>query len=193
MDNPLAVISPANSETSLVDYCHYYCDSRCCNSIFLLPDEYETFKKNQLVEENDPTITNMGDYYILQADKKTGKCRYLKNNLCSIQSLKPIDCKVWPLYFNPKKNEPNVLNCDSNCPVVKNLPQKFINAAMKELGKVPEILRREFFEITQLLGYKLNEIVAKNEKVKQIDEQFCFENEDKNKNNTNRLSQIEVM
>ena len=183
MYNPLALISPANFETSLVDFCYYFCDSRCCNSIFLLPDEYYNLKINNLIDKNNSTIINMVKYYILGADENTGKCRFLKNNLCSIQELKPIDCKVWPLYFRPGKNAPNILSCDSNCPISKSLPERFIIAAIKELNKIPEKLQKDFYHITKLSGYKLGNIdiviIVKKEVFSQKDYSPIINNENK--------------
>ena len=156
MKDLIPVISPANSETSLVDYCHFYCDSRCCKSVFLLPEEYKILKDNKLIEENDPDILDMGDYYILIENQNTGKCRFLKNNLCTIQEFKPIDCKIWPLYFNPNSTETDFLCYDSNCPIAHRLPNRFIGAALFEMEKIPIALKKEFFDITIKLGYKLN-------------------------------------
>lgn len=175
MKDLMPVISPANSETSLVDYCHFYCDSRCCKSVFLLPEEYRILKENKLIEEDDPDILDMGDYYILKENQNTGKCRFLKSNLCTIQEFKPIDCKIWPLYFNRNstETETDFLCYDSNCPIAHRLPSRFIGAALFEMEKIPIALRKEFFDITIKLGYKLNTRLVK-EKIEKFD--ISFEN-----------------
>ncbi len=154
-----ASASLANSETSLVGYCHYNCDSRCCNSTLWLPGEYHRLMRRRLILNNDPSVIDKREYYILLADKNTGRCRFLKNNLCSIQALKPVDCKIWPLYYHPYGSNLNLAYYDSNCPIARILPNRFIGSAIREQKKVQKKFHGKFFNITVRMGYELKDVL----------------------------------
>ncbi|MFH0714361.1 MAG: YkgJ family cysteine cluster protein [Candidatus Diapherotrites archaeon] len=64
----------------------------CCGvePVYVTRQEEETIKKATRIK--NLTINN----YLR---KKNKKCIFLKNGFCGIQSIKPLDCKAWPIVF----------------------------------------------------------------------------------------------
>ncbi len=131
------------------------CPKNCCyiGSVNILPDEY-----TKIVERTGrkDVFKKVKDYYII--DKKKGvPCPFLKKDgfTCSIQDIKPTDCKVWPLYFNDKGEvEENTISPD--CPANKFFTEDYIDELRNDLNNVPENLRKIFYDETIKLGYTLN-------------------------------------
>jgi len=130
------------------------CPKNCCyiGSVNVLPGEYD-----RIIERTgrDDVFKQEGEYYLI--NKKKGEpCPFLKNDgfTCSIQDIKPTDCKVWPLYFNEQGDvTQNTISPD--CPANKFLSKDYIEELRNGLLKVPENLRKIFYEETIKLGYKL--------------------------------------
>ncbi len=101
------------------------CQKNCCyiGAINVLPSEYDTIIENTGRRDVFKKVNN---YYLI--DKKEGDpCPFLKKDgfTCSIQDIKPTDCKVWPLYFNETGEiEKNTISTD--CPANKFLTPEYI-------------------------------------------------------------------
>ncbi len=95
------------------------CNSKCCKSespivlekerdLILKQTEKDYFKR----EEN---------YYIIPNDP----CPYLKNNICSIEDIKPIDCKAYPLTIIEKEGN-LFIGIYENCPGLSYINDNFL-------------------------------------------------------------------
>lgn len=66
---------------------------------------------------------------------KKGKCPYLKNCLCSIHKVRPVSCKIWPVFgklVNGKKKY-----VVYNCPLTPYLSKKELMKLKKMASKLP--------------------------------------------------------
>ena len=144
----------------LFNYCKS-CQCNCCyiGPILILPDEFETIIKKTGRKD---VFRQEDEVYILE--KETGKpCTFLDNDgiICTIQDIKPIDCKAWPIYFG-KNGSIKESSISPNCPAHKFLDINFINNARKELNKIPERLHKSFYDITIKSGYLLTNLQNKS-------------------------------
>lgn len=131
------------------------CPKNCCyiGAVNVLPDEYDKIVERTARKD---VFKKVNDYYLI--DKKKGDpCPFLKKDgfTCSIQDIKPTDCKVWPLYFNEKGEvEENTISPD--CPANKFFTPEYIDELRNDLYNVPKNLRKVFYDETIKLGYRLN-------------------------------------
>ena len=123
---------------SLLEYCAE-CKAKCCRygSPFLLESE----KRRILNKTKRNVFEKVNEYYIIHQEP----CHFLKNNKCSIEEIKPIGCKAWPIGFKIKNNK-MVFVVDENCPAVPHLTEDFINSAKKELLKYPVKSRKSVWK-----------------------------------------------
>lgn len=143
-------------EFDILPFCKV-CPRNCCyvGAVNILPDEYA-----KIVERTGKTdvFKKTGDYYLI--DKPKGvPCPFLSEDgfTCTIQDIKPTDCKAWPLYFNEKGEvEENTISPD--CHAVTSFSRQYIEELRNNLYNVPENLRKLFYDETIKLGYKLKSI-----------------------------------
>lgn len=67
---------------------------------------------------------------------KKGKCPYLKNCLCSIHKLRPVSCKIWPVFAKIVRGKRKYLLY--NCPLTPCLNKSDILKMRKLAGKIPD-------------------------------------------------------
>jgi Fe-S-cluster containining protein len=79
-----------------------------------------------------------GKFYDLKA--KNDRCPFLENNLCSVQSVKPLVCKIWPVFpiFRGNKRKLIILEC----PLTKRLSKKDV----KKLKILAKRVSRELYK-----------------------------------------------
>jgi diaminopimelate decarboxylase len=136
------------------------CPRNCCyiGPVNVLPYEYEIIAERTGKKD---VFKKNGDYYII--DKRKGEgCPFLAKDgvTCSIQDIKPTDCKVWPVYFGKDGSiETNSISPD--CPAHKFMPDEYINELKESLTDIPENLRGEFYQDTFDFGYNLKPIITK--------------------------------
>lgn len=111
------------SEFSLLKYCRK-CGARCCKegTPILLP-----WERDRIVKETGRDVfKKVKKWYII--DKKDGEpCPFLKNNLCTIEEIKPINCKIFPAAVFGGLNPERVMK---TCPI-KKLPPDFLENVEK--------------------------------------------------------------
>lgn len=151
---PLQLFVNESSEPfDVFPYCKV-CPKNCCyiGAVNVLPDEYDRIIKRTGKKE---VFKQVGTYYMI--DKKKGTpCPFLKKDgvTCSIQDIKPTDCKVWPIYFNNKGSiEQNTIS--HSCPANVFFSKDYIESLRKGLADIPVELRKEFYAETIKLGYTL--------------------------------------
>ncbi|MBL7206217.1 MAG: YkgJ family cysteine cluster protein [Candidatus Aenigmarchaeota archaeon] len=106
------------SEFSLLEECKK-CGAKCCKSgtPILLP-----WERDKIVKETGRDVfEKAAKWYIF--NKENGEpCPFLKNDLCTIEEIKPINCKAFPAVIfggiNPEKTV-------KTCPI-KKLPMDFV-------------------------------------------------------------------
>ncbi|KUK77765.1 MAG: hypothetical protein XD93_0110 [candidate division WS6 bacterium 34_10] len=109
------------------------CDLCCFTYGWILPSETYKYNYENLVEINQKVKcfdsfrkNNNGDRIL----EEIPRCKFYKNNRCSIQDIKPFDCLLYPikiLYMPNNKKFKIVLSLD--CPFIKYLS----NAKMLQL------------------------------------------------------------
>jgi Fe-S-cluster containining protein len=136
------------------------CPRNCCyiGAVNVLPGEYR-----QIVERTgrEDVFKPHNDYYII--DKKKGEpCPFLGRDgvTCTIQDIKPADCKVWPLYFD-ERGEPEHNLISPACPAHAFLPENYIQTLRNDLREIPENLREDYYNDTKLFGYQLEPLKNK--------------------------------
>ena len=130
------------------------CPRNCCyiGAVNVLPHEYD-----RIVDRTgrDDVFARHNEYYII--DKKKGDpCPFLGKDgvTCTVQDIKPADCKVWPLYFD-EKGDPDHNTISPLCPAHKFMPDDYIGVLRNSLHEIPESLRLEYYEDTFDFGYEL--------------------------------------
>jgi Fe-S-cluster containining protein len=143
----------------LFNYC-LKCKNNCCyiGPVLVLPDEYFKIKLRVGEEVVEKIFRKELDYYVL--DKKKGEaCWFLdkKSSFCTIHDIKPIDCKVWPLYFGKSGNFDSI-SISSSCPISRNVLENRVEYSRMLLKLIPNHLRELFYRLTLDFGYKLTEL-----------------------------------
>ncbi len=137
----------------IFNYCKV-CPKNCCyiGDIFVLKEEYEKII-NQTGRKD--VFRKKDDYYILKK-KKGEPCPFLKKDgfTCSIQDIKPTDCKVWPVYFGEDGEIENT-TLSPDCPASNFFSKEYLNELKETLQNVPKNIRKEFYVETIKSGYKL--------------------------------------
>ncbi len=138
-------------KSSLINFCKV-CRDNCCvlGKVNVTEEEYRKIYE----------YTGRGDYFlrnedgVRQIDNEKGKyCRFFdkEKKLCSIQHIKPIECKSYPVYFGEKGSIKN-FSIYTGCPAKSFLTEKYVLQAKKELEKIPKQDREKYYEITKKLG-----------------------------------------
>jgi len=159
---PLQLFVEADENAfNILPFCKI-CPKNCCyiGAVNILPDEY-----SKIVERTGriDVFKKVDDYYLI--DKLKGEpCPFLAEDgfTCTIQDIKPTDCKVWPVYFN-ENGEIADITISPDCSAHKFFPTEYTEKLKKSLQDVPEHLRKVFFEATIKLGYKLKSLNNNNE------------------------------
>jgi len=149
---------------NIIDYCKI-CRNNCCyfGPVFLLPEEFNIIKEYALKQKLNPEeiFKKKNGYYVIY--KTSGEpCVFLdqKNNQCKIHEIKPLECKVWPVYLG-KGGNINKPSFSVDCPASKFLSEKYIENAQNLLSEIPINYRKEFYINTKKLGYKTKDINSK--------------------------------
>lgn len=130
------------------------CPRNCCyiGAVNVLPEEVRRIVER--TGRND-VFSPHNEYYII--DKQKGEpCPFLGNDgvTCTIQDIKPIDCKVWPLYFDERGNpEENMIS--PKCPAHLFMPENYVQILRNDLHQIPQEFREEYYEDTAQFGYDL--------------------------------------
>lgn len=104
----------------------------CCKrreSPLVFPEE-----RNLIVKETGKDFfKEMNGYYIIPKDP----CPYLENNRCSIQKIKPLHCRIFPIYL--KWDGKPRLAITTECPAVPKLGKEWMELAIEEGKKLLSI------------------------------------------------------
>ena len=73
---------------------------------------------------------------------KKGKCPYLKNYSCSIYKVRPVSCKIWPVFGLIKNGK--IKYVVFSCPIAPHMSKKEIKKAAKVAKKLP----KRFYELS---------------------------------------------
>ncbi|NQU99012.1 YkgJ family cysteine cluster protein [Candidatus Woesearchaeota archaeon] len=136
---------------SLYDICQE-CENACCTE----PGPPYVF------EEEIDSIINLGkgnflvkvegeDYYTIP---RPNGCPYLEGGDCSINEVKPKDCKIYPIGFTLDL-KPGI---SVDCPAKDVLSEEFIEAALNIIETLTPIQKRILQETSFRDGYRFEEI-----------------------------------
>jgi Fe-S-cluster containining protein len=120
---------------SLGDYCKTC--GMCCKYAFILPEERESvarragFLKRRFIKKE-------GGHYVID----TNPCMFLKNGLCSIEVVKPIGCKVFPMVLSRGEGKPG-WTISGECPLCNRIPDDFREKAVTEGGRLLDFHSRQ--------------------------------------------------
>lgn len=113
---------------NLGDYCKTC--SLCCKYPLVLPKERERIiKKARLGLLKQRLFKRRGGYFILERDP----CPFLKNGKCSIEEIKPLCCRLFPLVLSPEGGKFSWAISDE-CPLGDKVPKSYIRKA-RAIGK----------------------------------------------------------
>jgi diaminopimelate decarboxylase len=124
------------SDLSLANFCKI-CPKNCCygSVVNLTPKEYETISSR--IGKND--IFTLTKDNIIQINSLNSVCPLLDKDgyTCTIQDIKPIECKIYPLLVNDKLDT-NEIIFGKKCPAKSFLTDNFIKNALVELSNYPK-------------------------------------------------------
>ena len=127
------------------------CGAKCC--YFDGPMFTKTEKKRILKAGFKDVFVPDGKYY--NAKCRGGKCPFLKNNLCTVQDRKPLECKFWPVYPVFKGNKRRFMVLD--CPLTTHLSKADIRRLKLQAKKLPkEIAVDSITDVPPALTRRLN-------------------------------------
>ncbi|RLJ00472.1 MAG: hypothetical protein DRP03_00060 [Candidatus Aenigmatarchaeota archaeon] len=121
------------SNLSLSEFCFKYkCSHICCNRPVVLEEEKVRITKYLGLSSfaTRRLFKKRGKYYVI--DKSP--CPFLKEGKCSIEPIKPINCRIYPLVIMIKNNKPS-WHISDDCPAAEHLDEEFIKNA-KKAGRV---------------------------------------------------------
>jgi Fe-S-cluster containining protein len=107
------------------------CDRRCCSAAVVLPDEMKAISRAAGMGffQRRKVFQKRGDYYII----KGTSCPFLKDGLCSIEHVKPLNCRIFPLALTHQGKDAEWA-ISPECPSYSKVPREFVERA-KELAK----------------------------------------------------------
>jgi Fe-S-cluster containining protein len=117
-----------NSDTR--DFCEG-CDRRCCFMPVVLPHERENIIKATGIGflQQRRIFSKRSEYYIVKGDP----CPFLKDKSCSIEAVKPLNCRIFPLALTHTGKDAE-WDVSPECPSHKKISYEFIENA-KKLGQ----------------------------------------------------------
>ena len=107
------------------------CDRRCCTRAVVLPEEMKNMARTAKMGffQRRKVFQKRGDYYIIKGDV----CPFLKDGLCSVEPVKPLNCRIFPLALtHPGKDAE--WGVSPECPAFSKVPVEFVEHA-KRLGQ----------------------------------------------------------
>lgn len=128
--------------------------ARCCKvSPILLPEERDRLMEKLNLSQDD--FRNRGGVYQLK-NTLENCCPFLWYGRCRIQDIKPIDCRIWPIYFIPM-GERFDLALGLDCIITERgeMAFEFIEFARSEIMKIPEKLRTRMYFVTLSDGFSI--------------------------------------
>ena len=139
-----------------MDFC-IECGSKCCSTkdFFVIALKHE---RDLIVKKTgtDP-FKKLGNlFYCLEP------CPFLLDGKCSINEIKPIDCKIFPV-IPSKKGDKIIYEVDLDCPAAEKLPESFLQEVL-ELGK--EYIKQFSKEDLQVMHKKFGDILKKRKYAK---------------------------
>ena len=102
------------------------CAYICCNNPIVLKEEKKKIIKytRMGILKRWKIFKKHGAHYIINGTP----CPFLKNGKCSIEPVKPLNCRIYPLIIIFKGNRPEWA-LDKECPAVPYLTKSFIEEA----------------------------------------------------------------
>lgn len=126
--------------------------AKCCkvSPVFLLEERDRLIGKLNLSPDD---FRDRGGVYQLK-NARDGCCPFLWYGKCRIHDIKPIDCKIWPVYFIPMGERVD-LAFGLDCLITERneLTSEFIEFARNEIMKIPEKLRTRMYFVTLSEGF----------------------------------------
>ena len=107
------------------------CDRRCCSSAVVLPEEMKSISRAAKMGffQRRKVFQKRGNYYII----KGNACPFLKEGLCSVEQVKPLNCRIFPLALTHQGKDAEWA-VSPECPQSKKVPFEFVEHA-KELAQ----------------------------------------------------------
>jgi len=137
-----------NDKLSLLPVC-LKCGAQCCKHGSPIVSKEERDKI--LKFSGKDYFEKKGDYYIIPKNP----CPYLsKDDKCSIQKVKPKDCKTYPFSFVEDKNKLS-FGISQTCPAKYLLSKEYISESKKILNKMPFDEKQKIKKYNILYGFNM--------------------------------------
>ncbi len=107
------------------------CDRRCCTTAVVLPEEMKSMASAAKMGffQRRRVFQKRGDYYII----KGSVCPFLKDGQCSVEPVKPLNCRIFPLALTHQGKDAEWA-VSPECPSYRKVPREFVEHA-KELAQ----------------------------------------------------------
>lgn len=135
------------------------CGARCCTekgAPIVFPEEVdiirEFLEKNKLPDHIKP-IPGSENFSIPRAELG---CPYLQEGKCSIQEVKPLDCRVYPIGLSKSMRG----GIDEGCPAKHLLSNQYKNLAQQALDQLSPERKKAFLQQSNNAGYAYSEKVG---------------------------------
>jgi Fe-S-cluster containining protein len=129
-ENPNPGVKAEQTNEVAKDFCEG-CDRRCCSMPVVLPHERENIIKATRMGflQRRRIFNKRRDYYIIKGDI----CPFLKGGACSIEEVKPLNCRIFPLALTHQGRDAE-WDVSPECPSSHKVPYEFVEHA-KNLGQ----------------------------------------------------------
>ncbi len=104
------------------------CDEKCCNGIFILSQ-----KEKDLLWKNGHGhhIKEKHNYCVFEGDP----CPFFKEDKCSIHEIRPMVCRLWPLYIVVDEDGKLDFELEEDCPATKELGKEYFEKAKEKASR----------------------------------------------------------
>jgi len=132
-------------DSSLLKFCQK-CGAKCCKygSTIVLPKERQKIinltRKDVFIRKNS--------FFIIPENP----CPFLKNNLCTIESIKPLDCRAYPVGLFKKDNKIKA-GISQKCPFKDIITKKYLSQAEKLFDSLTDEQKKDLTELNEFYGY----------------------------------------
>jgi|FLOH01.1.fsa_nt_gi Fe-S-cluster containining protein len=154
---------------SLLKFC-MPCNSKCCKTgkligspIISIEEAKKLNKEEKKRLEKVISPTNQ-EYYIIREQKNSNRCSFLsKDNTCTIQEKKPMDCLCYPIKAIYESANINFI-IDTDCPAHQQLSEKFVIHSKKVALKSLKRFDKETYKhwLDNYVGWVENKTLLSN-------------------------------
>jgi len=138
------------------------CGAKCC--YFEGPVVTKAERRRILKAGFEDAFVPVRNYYYVKC--RGGKCSFLRNKMCRIHDVRPLICKIWPVYPVFKGNKRRFMVLD--CPLTAQLSKTDIRKLEVQSKRLPkEVAIDAITDLPPALTRRLNRLYSWDKRLKE--------------------------